>query len=119
MKRLLSIFALTAAISAAQSVSPTSADDFQKQVLPVLTKTCVTCHNDRLQTAGFSFEPFRDAASAARKPELWQKVLDKLSAGQMPPAPMAALSAADLATVTGWIRKLSAIVETPGRVTAR
>jgi PAS domain-containing protein len=92
-----------------------------------LSKTCVTCHSDRARTAGLSFEPFRDVASASSAPEVWQKVLDKLNAGQMPPSPAAPLSRSDLAAVTGWIRKLPGISEghavdaamQPGRVTAR
>ena len=127
MRKLLSILILSAVVTSAQTPQPSPGDEFQKQVLPVLTKTCVTCHNDRLQTGGFSFEPFRDAASASLKPEIWQKVLDKLDAGQMPPRPIAPLSAADLSAVKGWIRKLPAIsvatandaTPNPGRVTAR
>jgi hypothetical protein len=88
--------------------------------LPVLTKSCVGCHNDRAQTGGLSFETFRDATTASQKPELWQKVLDKLNAGQMPPRPAAALSDRELTAVTGWIRSLSSNVALgPGRVTAR
>ena len=102
-------------------------DEYQQQVLPVLTRNCVACHNDRARTAGLSFESFRDAAAASQKPELWQKVLDKLGARQMPPSPAAPLSSLELEGVTGWIRSLPAIAaasadvatQSPGRVTAR
>jgi len=102
-------------------------DEFQQQVLPALAKTCIACHNDRLQTGGFSIESFRDAATASQKPELWQKVLDKLNAGQMPPRPASPLSTTELSAVTSWIRKLPSINTpsadaasmSPGRVTSR
>jgi mono/diheme cytochrome c family protein len=126
MRKLpLLLLLVTAVPISAQS--PRVPDEFQQQALPVLTKTCAGCHNDRALAGGFSFEGIRDAAAAAQKPELWQKVLDKVSAGQMPPRPAAPLSAADSAALTGWIRKLPSVAastgsdaaQTPGRVTAR
>jgi len=123
MRQCLAVLLLSAAItSVGQTPRPFVSDEFQSQVLPVLSKTCMSCHNDRLLTAGLSFESFRDAGSAAQKPELWLKVLDKLNAGQMPPRPMTPLTAADAAAVTNWIRKVSktdATPSDPGRVTAR
>ena len=126
MKRLLIILLLSVAISG-QALPQRTPDEYQQQVLPLLTKTCIACHNDRAQTGGLSFEPFRDAATASQKPELWQKVLDKLNSRQMPPSPVPPPSATELAAVTGWIRKLPAIAaasandaaQSPGRVTAR
>jgi hypothetical protein len=56
-----------------------------------------------------SLEQFRDPAAALGHPEVWQKVLDKVSAGQMPPKPAAPLAGGDLAAVTGWIRKLPGV----------
>src|SRR5262245_52565252 len=122
MRGLAILLLLTAAI-ALRAQSQRAPDEFQQQVLPVLTKTCAGCHNDRARAGGFSFEGIRDEAAALQKPELWQKVLDKLSAGQMPPRPAAPLPAADAAAVMGWIRKLPSIaastsdaVQNPGRV---
>jgi PAS domain-containing protein len=107
--------------------SPAPADEFQQTVLPVLAKNCVRCHSDRLQTGNLSLEPFRDGRAAAQHPEIWQKVLDKIVGGQMPPRPIAPLSAGEAAAVSGWIRKLPGVTDTsvssealdPGRVTAR
>ena len=63
------------------------ADDasFQKTVQPFLAKNCFGCHNEKLKTANLSLEGFHDASSAERQPEVWRKVLDKLSTGKMPP----------------------------------
>ncbi len=124
MRRLCFLLLLTAVVARVQSQRP---DDFQQQVLPVLTKTCIGCHNDRSQAGGFSFEGIRDGAVAAQRQDLWQKVLDKLSAAQMPPRPAAPLSEAESGAVMGWIRKLpsfaastnSDAIQNPGRVTAR
>ncbi|MCM3879182.1 MAG: DUF1592 domain-containing protein [Vicinamibacterales bacterium] len=102
-------------------------EEFQQAVLPVLSKSCLGCHSDKLHSGSLSLEPFRDPAAAAAHPDIWQKVLDKLSKGEMPPRPAAPLAAGDLAAVTGWIKKLPGVSETSasaessvaGRVTAR
>ena len=52
----------------------------------LVDRFCVTCHNDRLETGGFSFEPL-DVAHVAAHPEAWEKVVRKLLAGAMPPRP--------------------------------
>ena len=52
----------------------------------LVDRYCVTCHNDRLETGGFSFEPL-DVSNVAAHPEAWEKVVRKLRAGAMPPRP--------------------------------
>ena len=73
-----------------QSASPV-AGEFEQDVMPVLSKHCVRCHSDRQQTGKLSLEGFRDSAAARQHPEVWQKVLDKITTGQMPPRPTAPL----------------------------
>ena len=42
----------------------------------VLNKYCVSCHNDRLRTAGLTLEK-ADIANLAGEAALWEKVLEK------------------------------------------
>ena len=46
---------------------------------------CVTCHSDRLRTAGLSLQSL-DIANVSEHAEVWEKVAAKLRAGAMPPA---------------------------------
>src|SRR5436189_3397076 len=50
-----------------------------------LSKYCVTCHNERLRTAGLALDP-ADLADIAHDPAVWEKVARKLRTGAMPPA---------------------------------
>ena len=109
-----------------QSASPV-AGEFEQNVMPVLSRNCVRCHSDRQQAGKLSLEGFREGAAARQRPDVWQKVLDKITTGQMPPRPTAPLSSGDVASVSSWIRTLSGITEMPatasvsdpGRVTSR
>lgn len=59
----------------------------QTQPAAVLNQFCVTCHNDRLKTAGLVLNP-ADLARVPKHAETWEKVIRKLQAGAMPPAGM-------------------------------
>ncbi len=50
----------------------------------VLDKYCVTCHNQRLKTAGLTLDT-ADVSNVAGNAEVWEKVIRKLRAGAMPP----------------------------------
>ena len=88
----------------------------QDSIRPILSNHCVACHSDKLKTANLSFE--HDALPA----DVWEKVLDKVSTGRMPPPGSPALSNTDVAKVTAWIRQAlgpSYGTTGPGRVTSR
>ena len=79
---LAGVIAAAAAAPAAGRQAPSAEVGGQELV----DRYCVTCHNDRLETGGFSFEPL-DVAAVAAHPEAWEKVVRKLRAGAMPPRP--------------------------------
>jgi hypothetical protein len=58
-------------------------------------KYCVTCHNQRLKTAGLALDG-GDLANIPASAETWEKVARKVRAGQMPPAGVPRPAQADL-----------------------
>ncbi len=102
------------------------AAEFQQDVLPVLAKSCLGCHSDKAKAGKLSLEPLRDPATTATHTAIWQNVLDKVSAGAMPPPTAKALTDAERAAVVDWIKKLPGLTASTsqaeaaaGRVTAR
>jgi hypothetical protein len=53
-------------------------------VRPVLDRYCVTCHNQRLKTAGLVLDGF-DLTRISRETDTWEKVARKLRTREMPP----------------------------------
>ena len=52
----------------------------------LLDRYCVSCHNDRLSTAGLSLDAtVVDPSNPAGDPALWERVVAKIRAGSMPP----------------------------------
>jgi hypothetical protein len=61
----------------------------------IVDKYCVTCHNQRLKTGGLALDTL-DFTKVPDDAETWEKVLQKLHAGAMPPAGMPRPDAASL-----------------------
>ena len=88
MSRSLLAISLLALLPAAedrlQAAAPPAAASAM-EAAALLERYCVTCHNDRLRTAGLTLEAL-DAGSPGDAAATWEKVVLKLRAGMMPPA---------------------------------
>src|SRR5204863_5744096 len=50
----------------------------------VFSQYCFTCHNSKLRTAGLALDTL-DATNAGANAGVWERVIEKLRAGAMPP----------------------------------
>jgi hypothetical protein len=87
----------------------------------VINTYCVTCHNQRLKTAGLALD-IVDATRPAANAEVWERVIAKLRAGSMPPAGRPRPDAATYRAVAGWLEseidRAWAADPSRGRITA-
>ncbi|NOT63660.1 MAG: DUF1592 domain-containing protein, partial [Acidobacteria bacterium] len=79
---------------------------------------CVSCHNQKKKTAGIVLEGL-DFTRVANQADLWEKVLRKVSTGQMPPAnapkPDKAEAGAFVKWLEGTLDHAAAVNPQPGR----
>ena len=80
---LVMLAASTGLAAAGQSAAGETAATPERELLD---RYCVACHNERLQTAGLELDS-ADVTHVAADPGLWERVVRKLRAGAMPPAP--------------------------------
>jgi hypothetical protein len=97
---------------------------FDHDVQPLLTKNCVMCHNDRMQSGGIDIRPFTQAASVIAAREPWERVLQKIRSGEMPPKGVPKPTVEEIARLTAfleaeWDKADRNTKPDPGRVTAR
>jgi hypothetical protein len=71
-------------------------------VAPLLNQYCVSCHSARLQTAGLSLEG-ADPAHVADRAEVWEKVVQKLRSGMMPPPGRPRPDSAAYESAASWL----------------
>ena len=88
----------------------------------LLDQYCVTCHNDRLKTAGLMLDQI-DIGQVGAHAEVLEKVVKKLRSGQMPPE---GRPRPDTATIDAFVTSLEALLDregmetpNPGRVASR
>src|SRR3989442_1106149 len=65
------------------SVAPPAASSQRS----VLNQYCIACHNEKMKTAGLMLDKL-DVARVGDGAQVWEKVVQKLRAGSMPPAGM-------------------------------
>jgi hypothetical protein len=108
--------------SARNQISPpTAATDIDAETRALLGKYCVSCHNQKLKTGGLALDA-EAAMTISTQPEIWEKAVRKLRAGQMPPQ---AAPKPEAAVLTGWVAGLEKALDAaaashpnPGRVPA-
>src|SRR5262249_15521750 len=81
-----------------------SPDTFAKTVQPFFAENCYACHNSELKTAKLDLESYKTSDSIIKDQEILNKILRKLSAGQMPPPGMPRPDQAATDAVISWIR---------------
>ena len=91
-----------------------------ESVRAILDRYCVTCHNQRLRTAGLALDTM-DPASVGDHPAAWEQVVRKLRTGAMPPAgrprPEPAAYAAVASSLETALDRVAAADPNPGRTT--
>src|ERR1700691_6108916 len=70
----------------------------------VLNQYCITCHNEKIKTAGLMLDKL-DYAYPGPNAEIWEKVIRKVRAGMMPPG---GAPRPDRATMDAFASKLEA-----------
>jgi Protein of unknown function (DUF1592)/Protein of unknown function (DUF1588)/Protein of unknown function (DUF1587)/Protein of unknown function (DUF1585)/Protein of unknown function (DUF1595) len=71
------------AIGSAQQASQAT---FDHDVRPILDEVCTRCHNEKKANAGLNLGSFMDPQTITTKRDTWELIVDKLKAGDMPPA---------------------------------
>ena len=70
--------------ASSQAQKPATTDVASHAAL--VNRTCISCHNDKLKTGGFSLQTSDVSDVPAHGAEVWEKVLRKVRSGEMPPS---------------------------------
>jgi len=97
---------------------------FQDVVQPLLAKNCYTCHSEELKSGDLNLQAYTTGDAVTRDREMWETILRRLTAGEMPPKGMPRPDAVQLKAATDWIQAAfdsagRAMKPEAGRVTAR
>jgi cytochrome c5 len=111
----------TPSAAVAQSLEPAPGVPDATAARQIVTRYCVTCHNQQRKTAGLMLDQL-DISKVTEHPEAWEKVLHKLHAREMPPKgmpqPDLSVRNALIAWLEATIDKAAEAAPDPGRVPA-
>ena len=103
---------------AAQAPPPAAEVPQRPSHRQVLDRYCVTCHNQKLKTAGMLLDQ-ADVANPGGGAEVWEKVVRKLRTGTMPPPSMPQPPMEDRRALLSWLEtsldQAAAAKPNPGR----
>lgn len=101
----------TVAISATLTVfSPMAqadlAEDYLKDIRPLMERKCYDCHDADALKGDLNLERFKSFDDIKAEPELWQTVLQRVQAYEMPPKKSGELNYGQFEKMMGFLRKL-------------
>jgi hypothetical protein len=100
-------------VSAAQQPGQAPADSAHRDLL---SRYCIGCHNEKLRTAGLSLER-ESVENPAVNPVVWEKVIRKLNAGQMPPGGMPRPEKPAIRSLASYLEaSLDSLADVPGDI---
>src|SRR5262249_55466397 len=102
---------MVASIVTPAVAAQSSASDYRA----ILDQYCVTCHNQRLKTAGLTLDAI-DLSAIGHEAETWEKVVRKLRSGMMPPQGPARPDDTTRNRLVSWLTaELDRAAPNPGR----
>jgi hypothetical protein len=98
--------------------------ELKSGVQPLLKEFCLTCHSTAKHKGDLDLERFKSVNDLRRDTKVWEKVIEQIALGEMPPKEKPQPSARQLEQLTRWVRAVldaEAIVRAgdPGRVVLR
>jgi mono/diheme cytochrome c family protein len=97
---------------------------FETLVKPLLAETCTVCHNSQMASGGLNVAAFANPQSLAAHREGWEKIIQKVRSGEMPPAGLPKPPVEQIDALVAFVqgefdRADRSLTPDPGRVTAR
>ncbi len=97
--------------------------EYRKEIQPLFRKYCYSCHAGAVRSGGVVLDATSSYAALKQDRKLFQKVLQNLRSGLMPPAGMVRPTEAETHRIAQWIKTdvygIDPADPDPGRVTVR
>lgn len=81
-------------------------EDYTKEIRPLMAKKCYECHNATKTKGDLNLERFENLDAIKTAPEIWQEVLEKVQAYEMPPKKSGELDFSQFQKLTAFLREL-------------
>ncbi|MDG2123543.1 MAG: DUF1588 domain-containing protein [Verrucomicrobiales bacterium] len=100
---IVAAFGLVVAGGANGEVVATNLGEFEAHVEPFLAKHCVGCHGADKQKADFAVHDIDGLVTGGKDTVRWEKVLEMVSLGDMPPEDETQPTKVERSRIVGWV----------------
>lgn len=83
--------------------TPTDLGDYGKHIQPLLTEFCTDCHGEKKQQADFFVHDIDGSITGGKDIVRWEKILEMVSLGDMPPKKAKQPSKIERAKLVSWL----------------
>src|SRR4051812_14416474 len=77
---------------------------FRNDILPLLQKHCIQCHGPEKARGDVTLHDLDPSLKATKDADLWAKVVEQISLGEMPPREKPKLQPAEIDRIRDWVR---------------
>lgn len=81
-------------------------DSFDESIHPLLKEYCQTCHSRKEQAGELELERFSNETLVKQETDVWERALEQLKLGEMPPRDARQLSEEQKRKLSGWIQQM-------------
>lgn len=82
---------------------------YQNEIRPLVKQYCLGCHSAAAHTGDVNLERFATYQDVLKDPRVWQKVVEQVSIGEMPPRTMPQPGVEQRARLLGWVNGALAV----------
>lgn len=86
-----------------QDLSEVIGSDYRQRIVPLLERYCYDCHDAESREGELDLERFASFDAVRQEPEVWQKLVEQLELGEMPPKKKRQPSALERETLLSWL----------------
>jgi hypothetical protein len=79
-------------------------DTFTSDIQPILKRYCLSCHSAAQHAGDLNLERFTSTQTVLRDTEPWQKLIEQINLGEMPPKAMPQPTPAERERLQAWTR---------------
>ena len=90
----------------AAALTHSAQPDFQTAIRPLLKEFCLDCHSTDQQKGELDLEQFQSLTTVKQQPEIWQKVVEQLANGEMPPDKKPQPTSSQRDQLSQWARSI-------------
>jgi len=89
--------------AAEEATLRTISRDYSAQIQPILKQYCLGCHSTEKHKGDLDLERFSSFNEVLKSPKVWERVIEQISLGEMPPKEKPQPAPAERERLLGWV----------------